>query len=62
MMENKIITWDNFLKRGGMGLNICLLCYSHGEIVDHLMVHCPFTKIVWQEVKLALNIAQNWDF
>ena len=25
MMENKILTWDKYLKRGGFGPNVCIL-------------------------------------
>ena len=61
MLENKVLTWDNFLKRGGMGPNIYILCYIVVES-SHLKVRYPFTLIVWQEVKNALNIDQIWDF
>lgn len=61
MLKNKILTWDNFLKRGGSGPNICIMCHMDAESVDHLMVHCSFTKSVWREVKNVLNIAQSWD-
>lgn len=51
MLENKILTWDNFLKRGGNGPNVCILCFMDVESVDHIMIHCKFTKEVWQEVR-----------
>lgn len=47
MFKNKILTWDNFLKRGGTGPNVYILCLMDVKIVDHLMIHCPFTKDVW---------------
>ena len=62
MFENKILTWDNFLKIGGTSPNICILCHMDIEIVDHVMVHFPFTKTVWLEVKNELNISQSWNF
>ena len=51
MFENKILTWDNFLKRGGMGFNVCILCKMDAETVDHLMVHCSFTRAMWMKVR-----------
>lgn len=43
MLENKILTWDNYVKRGGVGPIICVLCHLDVESVDHLMIHCPFS-------------------
>ena len=44
MLENKILTWDIFLKRGGNGPNVSIFCYMDEELVDQLMVHCKFTR------------------
>lgn len=51
MFENKILTWDNYLKRGGMGPNICILRKMNAGIVNHLMVQCPFTRAVWMQIR-----------
>ena len=39
MMENKILTSDNYMKKGGNGPNICLLCFQEEEFVENIMVH-----------------------
>lgn len=54
MFENKILTWDNFLKRSGNGPNMCTLFHMAIETVDHLMAYCQFTKSVWVEIKKEL--------
>lgn len=61
MLENKIPAVDNHTKHGGMGPNICLLCCQEVEIVMHLMVLCPFTRFVWQEIKKVHNITAFWE-
>ena len=27
--------------------NVCKLCMEHGELVDHLFLHCPLTMGLW---------------
>lgn len=61
MLENKILTWDNFVKRGGSRLSYCVLCQGEGESTDHLMVHYSFTQVIWQEVKKVYYISQAWN-
>lgn len=62
MLENKILTWENFLKRSGTCLNICNMCYLDVETLDHLMVSCSFTQLVWLEVRNLLRISQPWNY
>ena len=46
MMENRILTTNNYIRKGVNGLNICLLCGSNVETVTHLMIQCPFVHVV----------------
>ena len=46
MLENKILTWDNYVKRGRIGPTICVLFMLETEYIDHLMVKCTFTQMV----------------
>jgi hypothetical protein len=32
LLENKVLTWDNLQKKGGMGPSICMLCLSGRQI------------------------------
>ena len=34
----------------------CVLCKSNGEVLDHLLLHCPFTYFVWLKVFRALQV------
>jgi hypothetical protein len=61
LLENKVLTWDNLLKKGGLGLGICILCLQGGEFVYHLMVQCSFVQLVWKEVLSHLKLRFDWN-
>ena len=46
LLDNSILTWDNYIKRGGCGPNICSMCKEDEEAIDHLMIKCSFTRKV----------------
>ena len=60
-MENKILTGDNYMKKGGIRPNICLLCYKEEENMIHMFHKCPFTKVVWNLVLQNLNIRGQYE-
>ena len=62
MLENKILTWDNFIKRGGIGPIICLLCNRETKIVNRLIVRCYFSQVVWEGLKDLFKINFQKDF
>jgi hypothetical protein len=45
MLEQKILTWDNLVKRGFVGPSMCVLCGDEGENAKHLFVDCVLPKI-----------------
>ena len=56
----KILTLDN-LKKGRRALaNRCFLCGKEEDTVDHLLVHCPHTRVIW-ELLLAIAVVK-WVF
>lgn len=46
-LKQKILTWDNIIKRGKAGPHRCVLCKDQEEIVSHLFFKCPFSWEVW---------------
>ena len=36
-----ILTVDNLYKRKVLILDWCYVCKSNGELVDHILLHCP---------------------
>ena len=43
----KILTTDNLCKRRALVLDWCYICKSCGELVDHLLLHCPIACELW---------------
>ena len=43
----RILTCDNLMQRGYTLVNHCYLYCSNGEIVDHLLLHCPVSHVLW---------------
>lgn len=58
-LENKFLTQDNLQKQGGYGANICILCFSDAEIVNHLFVECSFTLQIWETINGSLNCSNS---
>jgi hypothetical protein len=59
-LNKKILTWDTLRKRGWQGPGVCCLCKSDEEFVEHLFVHCPFTKNIWHMLRCLLNTYVVW--
>ncbi|KAF5464706.1 hypothetical protein F2P56_014761 [Juglans regia] len=53
----KILTTDNLRKRGCVVMNWCYLCKKDGESVDHLLLHCEVTKVLWDEIFRRVDVA-----
>jgi hypothetical protein len=52
----KILTTENLRKRNIILVSWCCLCKSNGETVDHLLLHCSFTKEVWDMVFVLFGV------
>jgi hypothetical protein len=59
--KEKTLTWDLLRRRGWEGPGICLLCSSATEDIHHLLIHCPFTQLVWSHVIKKLSLQTNWS-
>lgn len=59
-LENKILTQDNYQKRGSVIVNCCILCGAALESMDHLLVGCPFTGLVWWKISSSLKLDTIW--
>lgn len=60
-LNNKLLTWDNGLKRGWCGPNKCVLCKSSVESIAHLFISCPYAGQVAKTVKDRLNARADWN-
>ena len=48
--RNGILTIDNLVKRGQVLVNRCCLCFCGEETVDHLLLHCKFSHVLWSAI------------
>jgi hypothetical protein len=55
-LNNKLLTWDNGLKRGWIGPGRCSLCKSNSESINHLFIFCPYAAQVMKTVKEQLKV------
>ena len=56
LLQNKILSLDNLKKRVVFIANRCVLCKNDVESVDHIMLHCSFTKKVWDKIWSLMNM------
>lgn len=60
LLQNKILTLDNLMRRGFQLVNRCFLCLDDSESILHLSLHCPFTSNIWS---IILNLQSiDWVF
>jgi hypothetical protein len=57
---DKLLTWAALQRRGWMGPSICLLCRSGPEDLLHLLIYCPFSKVVWQQASNFFSLQIPW--
>jgi hypothetical protein len=51
--DNRILTWEVLNKKGWEGPGICILCKHNTEDINHLFVHCSFSKTVWSRIPIG---------
>jgi hypothetical protein len=54
-LNNKLLTWDNCLRRGWCGPSRCPLCKEDQESTTHIFISCPFAEKVACLIKDKLN-------
>ena len=52
MVQSKLLTADNLIKRQWPRDPICSLCSQEQEMADHLILQCCFAKEVWHLASL----------
>lgn len=59
-MPEKLPTIDFLQRRGIILTNMCSLCLQEAESVNHIFIHCPFAKEVWDAILGEVGMA--WVF
>lgn len=60
MLQNHILMVDNLIRRGNHIPNICILRKKKSESVDHMIIHCDFTRQIWSHFLSLFKM--NWCF
>lgn len=60
VLDNAILTWDNLIKREHFGPGICVLCSDGNEDINHIFVHCKYTRYIWSRLEEHYNLTLNW--
>ena len=53
----RILTCDNLMRRGYTMVSRCCLCCSEGETVDHLLLYCPISYVLWSFLFRSFHVA-----
>jgi hypothetical protein len=61
VLEHKILTWENLVKRGIVGPSKCVLCGNKEENINHLFVDCDFSKEIWYNIQKQLKSEGKWE-
>ena len=55
-LTNKLLTRTGLMQFGIINTDICVLCNSGSESVDHLFVSCSYSSYIWTICKLRLDL------
>ena len=47
-MWGKVLTLDQLKRRGWFLANICFLCLVEEESINHILIHCTKTRVLWE--------------
>ena len=58
--NGKALTWEVLRKKGWQGPGIWSLCCRASEDIHHLLIHCTFTKEVWNCLLQHFSLSFSW--
>ncbi|KAJ1695641.1 hypothetical protein LUZ63_012339 [Rhynchospora breviuscula] len=57
LLQDRLLTQDNFQVRGWPTIHSCTTCQSPvTEIAPHLFIHCTFTHRLWDLIQLLFHL------
>ncbi|RVX11625.1 hypothetical protein CK203_015803 [Vitis vinifera] len=54
----KVLTQDHLKRRGWSLANRCFLCCDDEETINHILIHCPKAKVLWNLMFTMFRV--NW--
>ncbi|RVW69946.1 Transposon TX1 uncharacterized 149 kDa protein [Vitis vinifera] len=54
----KVLTQDHLKRRGWSLANRCFLCCDDEETINHILIHCPKSKVLWNLMFMMFKV--NW--
>ncbi|RVX20185.1 Transposon TX1 uncharacterized 149 kDa protein [Vitis vinifera] len=54
----KVLTQDQLKRRGWILANRCFLCCDDEETINHILIHCPKARVLWNLVFSLFGV--NW--
>jgi ribonuclease HI len=48
-------------KKGWEGPGVCKLCNRSSEDIHHILIHCNFTRVVWQCLIIHFSLNLQWN-
>ncbi|WKA03436.1 hypothetical protein VitviT2T_021543 [Vitis vinifera] len=54
----KVLTQDQLKRRGWILANRCFLCCDEEETINHILIHCPKARVLWNLVFSLFGV--NW--
>jgi len=72
LVQCKVLTADKLMARQWPCNPVCVLCNQEQEMAAHLVLHCPFARLVWERVQawagqlvqvpnMSLDIVDWWQ-
>jgi ribonuclease HI len=58
--KDKVLTWESLQRKGWHGPGVCKLCNCSSETINHLLIHCSFTKSVWHYLSVLYKVKFQW--
>ena len=60
LLKDKLLTCQKLIKRGWMGPGYCAMCMNESDCVNHIFIHCSFSKSVWKLACEGLKVYTPW--
>ena len=61
VLEKRISTWDNLMRKGWVGPSKCCICLNNEESIDHIFILCAFVKNIIDMLFRKFDQGISWS-